>query len=329
MAAGKKAVKNRTEKIVFLDAATVDYGDLPLQTFRRFGTFKTFSWSSPAETGPRSAGATILMTNKCPLKRVLLARLSKLKLIVLAATGTNNVDLRAAKESGIAVTNVSGYSTENVVQFTFAFLLSLAGNLVKFNEAVHGGRWSKSPIFTLSNFSIREIHGKTLGIVGYGTIGKRVARIAKVFGMKVLIARIPGRNYGKDSARRTPFGILLKQSDFVTLHAPLSGLTHHLMNQRTLSRMKKGACLINMARGGLVEEKALDQALRSGHLAGAASDVLSAEPPPADHLLLKSPNLLLTPHVAWASLEARKRLVLEMRLNIQAFLQGKKRNRVV
>ncbi len=320
----------RREKIVFLDAGTVDYGDLSFAEIKRLGEFKTHALTPAKGIAKRAVGATIVITNKCPFDKSLLARLKKTKLICLSATGTNNVDLEAARKRGIAVTNVSGYSTETVVQFTFAFLLALAGNLVKFNGASRDGRWSRSPLFTYSAFPIREIYGKVLGIVGYGKIGKRIHQVAKAFGMKVLVAKIPGRNYpSRQNPQRVPLGLLLRQSDFVSLHAPLSPLTKNLISPYTLRKMKKGAFLINMARGGLVDEKALARALRSGHLAGAATDVLTQEPPPRHHILLKAPNVLLTPHVAWASREARVRLIHEIALNIRAFQKGKKRNRVV
>jgi len=317
------------DAIVFLDAGTVDYGDASLGEIERLGRFKAYAVTTPDQIEARVGHAAIVITNKCPFNVRVLSRLRRtLRLIAIAATGTNNVDLVSAREHGIAVTNVSGYSTETVVQITFGFLLALATNLVKFNEASHDGRWSQSGFFTLPAFPIQEIQGKVLGIVGYGRIGKRVAEVARAFGMGVRVARIPGRAYSRGGGR-VSFDLLLKQSDFITLHAPLTPLTENLINARTLSKMKRGAFLINMARGGLVDEKALADALRSGRLAGAAADVLSEEPPPANHVLLEEPNFLLTPHVAWASREARIRLIHEIALNIQAFQKGKRRNRVV
>ena len=320
----------RKDSIVFLDAGTVYWGDLSFDEISRLGNFKVYSRTNPKDVETRSRTADILITNKCRFTRELLSRLKRLKLICIAATGTNNADLEAARRLGIAVTNVSGYSTETVVQFTFSFLLALAGNLVNYNKAAHDGRWSRSPSFTLPAFPIEEIQGKTLGIVGYGKIGKRVAQIAKVFGMKILVAKIPGRNSSaQEKPVRVSLGALLGQSDFVTLHAPLTPLTEHLVNSKTLRKMKRGAFLINMARGGLVDERALCRALKSGKLAGASADVLKEEPPPKNHPLLKVPNFLLTPHVAWASREARVRLVHEIALNIKAFQNGRRRNRVV
>jgi len=319
-------------KIIFLDAGTVDWRDASLAPLKKLGNLKVYSCTGPSEVEKRSAGAGIVITNKCVFDRKRLTRLKSLELIALAATGTNNVDLEAASRLGIAVTNVSGYSTESVVQWTFAFLLALVGNLLQFNEAAHNGRWSRSPFFTLPDFSFSEIDGKTLGIVGYGRIGKRVARRARAFGMKVLVARIPGRVYSASEKKgRVSLSELLRRSDFVSLHAPLSSQTEKLINSKAIRQMKRGAFLINMARGGLVEEKALFEALRSGRLAGAAADVLSEEPPSKNHPLLnkKIQNLILTPHIAWASREARARLIREIACNVKAFQEGKRRNRVV
>ncbi len=322
--------KKKKGRIVFLDAGTVDYGDISLAEFRRRGNFVAHRLTSPKQIASRIRNAEIVLTNKCRLNRQTLSQAPQVKLICLAATGTNNVDLGYCREHGIAVANVAGYSTESVVQFTFAFLLSLAANLSALNKAAHNGTWSKSPFFSLPGIRFCEIKGKVLGIIGYGTIGRRVAQIANVFGMKVLIALIPGRKYSANEKKgRVSLAQLLKQSDFVSLHAPLTPLTEKIINQRTLRQMKKSAFLINMARGGLVDERALYQALKTGKIAGAGSDVLSQEPPPKNHILLNAPNLLLTPHISWASIEARKRLIHEMAENIRAFQTGKRRSRVV
>ena len=322
--------KKRVPRIVFLDAGSLDWGDLSFSELEKLGSLKVYSKTPAGKIAARSRERDIVITNKCRFTGEILGRLKRLQLLCIAATGTNNVDLEAARRLGIAVANVSGYSTETVVQFSFSFLLALACNLISYDRSSHDGSWSKSPFFTLPVFPIREIHGKTLGIVGHGRIGKRVAEVAKAFGMKVLLAKIPGKIYsGKEKTKRVSFDSFLRQSDFVTLHAPLSPLTENLMDEKAFRKMKRGALLINMARGGLVNERALYAALKSGHLAGAAADVLSEEPPPKNHILLKAPNFLLTPHVAWASREARTRLVQEMALNIRAFRRSKKRNRVV
>lgn len=316
----------KKSRIVFLDAGTVDYGDLSLKAFSKLGGFKAWFSTKPAQVEARLRGADIAVTNKTVLSAEVISRLN-LRCIAVAATGVNNVDLEAARKKGVAVVNVKGYSTESVVQATFAFVLALASNLVKYNEAAHR-KWSRSPFFMLSDYRLEEIHGKTLGIVGYGTIGQRVAEVARAFGMKVLIAQIPGRKYDTKDGR-LPLAKVAAAADFLTVHAPLTPLTRNLIDAAILRKMKKSACVINMARGGIVDEKALAQALKAGRLAGAASDVLTQEPPPASHVLLHAPDMLLTPHVAWASFEARERLVNEIILNLEAFLKGGKRNRVV
>lgn len=323
-------MQKKSPAIIFLDAATVDYGDLPLLRFKNLGNFRPYGFTSSKNIYERLEAADIVITNKCRIPGDVISRLTRLRSIHVAATGVNNVDLKAAKAKGIAVTNVRGYSTDSVAQFTFAFILALANNLVKYNAAVARGEWSKSKFFMLPTFPVSEVSGKTLGIVGYGAIGKRVAALGRAFGMKVIVSRIPGRRYqSREKKIRLPLNEVLKRSDYLTIHAPLTPLTENLINKNAIARMKKGACLLNLARGGIVDETALCAALKSGRLAGAASDVLSAEPPPASHILLKAPNILLTPHMAWASIEARQRLVSEIYLNIQAFLKGKKRNRIV
>jgi glycerate dehydrogenase len=318
------------DKIVFLDAGTVDYSDVSLREFESLGNFKAYHQTAAKELKTRASEATILITNKFGLDRERITQLPNLRSICIAATGVNVVDLEAARANKIAVTNVAGYSTETVVQFTIAFLLALANNLVKYNQDAHDGTWSKSPFFMHAEHRIQEVFGKTLGIIGYGNIGSRVAEIARALGMKVLISEIPGRQYSKSGKiKRTPFKDVIAQSDFLTIHAPLTDLTRNLIDGPVIRKMKKGSALINMARGGIVNEEALREALESGHLSGAAADVLSAEPPPENHILLHAPNLLLTPHVAWASREARTRLISEIAKNIKAFQSGKKRNRII
>lgn len=321
---------SKKPRIVFLDAGTVDYGDVSLEAFKKSGELIVYDRTLPSELVPRCKDADIVLTNKCRFEANVFSQLTRLRLIAVAATGVNNINLEAAKKYKVAVANVSGYSTETVVQYTLAFILALAGNLVPLHHAAHDGRWSHSPFFMLKPGRVVEVYGKKLGIIGYGSIGRRVAQIAKAFGMKVLIANIPGRKYAKQKAvQRISFEKVVTESDFLTIHAPLTPLTKDLINAEVLRKMRRGAFVINMARGGIVNEQALRHALESGHLGGAATDVLTQEPPPHDHVLLGTPNLLMTPHIAWASREARERLIQEMALNIQDFLKGKKRNRVV
>jgi len=316
--------------IVFLDAGTVDFGDISFAEIKKLGHLKIYRDTRPGQIEKRVKGADTVIINKCVLDRKFLTRFKFVRAIHVAATGVNNVDLKAAAEAGIAVTNVSGYSTETMVQATFALILALACDLFRMNRAARDGTWSRSPFFIVAPVFVKEICGKTLGIIGYGNIGKRVAEAARAFGMKVLVGRIPGMRYAKkDRAKRVSFNTLISRSDFVTVHTPLTDLTRDLINAGVIRKMKPGSFLINVARGGIVNERALFDALKSGRLAGAAIDVLSQEPPPANHFLFKAPNLITTPHSLWASLEVRKRLLHELVLNIKAFQQGKRRNRLV
>lgn len=321
--------KKTSSKIILLDAGTLDYKDLSLSCFEKLGDFSKFNKTSPDQMAARLKSAEHVVTNKCVLDRSLLTQLKSLKSIHIAATGVNNVDLDAARSRGIAVTNVAGYSTDTVVQFTIAFILALANNLISYDRETKAGKWSGSPFFMWAGYPVTEVAGKTLAILGYGNIGKRVARAARALGMKVIICEVPGRKYKDSKLKRVSLREGLKQADFFTIHTPLSDLTKGLIPLKLIRTMKPGAYLINMARGGIVVEKDLAQALKKKIIAGAAADVLSCEPPPKNHPLLNTPNILLTPHMAWASLEARQRLVQEIYKNIESFLRGRKRNRVV
>ena len=268
-----------------------------------------------------------MVSNKVVLDRPLLEQLPELKLICVSATGTNNVDLQAAAERGIAVTNVTGYGTATVAQHTFCLILALTTRLLEYQAAVRRGDWQRSDMFCLMDYPIREIAGKTLGIVGYGTLGKGVARIAEAFDMQVLLAQRPG---GKPQAGRLPLNELLPQVDILTLHCPLTPETQNLIGATELALMRPDALLINTARGGIVDERALANALRKGALGGAGVDVLTREPPTNDQPLLQAdiPNLIVTPHNAWASREARQRLLDGVAENIRDYLAGGSANRV-
>ncbi len=316
--------------IIFLDAGTVDFEDVSFAEIKRLGHLKIYRDTTPHKIEKRIRQADTVITNKCVFDKKLLMRLESVRAIHVAATGVNNVDLKAAAKRGIAVTNVSGYSTETMVQATFALILALACDLFRMNQSAQNGTWSRSPFFMVTPVFVKEIYGKTLGIIGFGNIGKRVAQVARAFGMKVLVSRIPGVIYSKsEKINRVAFDKVIRHSDFITLHAPLTHLTRNLINAGVIRKMKLGAFLINVARGDIVNERALYNALKLKHLAGAAIDVLSEEPPAASHFLLKAPNLIMTPHSLWASLEVRKRLIHELALNIKAFQKGKKRNRLV
>lgn len=277
---------------------------------------------------PRLQGAGIVVTNKVVLDARALEQLTDLKLIAVAATGVNNVDLEAARRQGIAVCNVTGYATPSVVQHVFMLILCLLRRLPAYTSALQAGRWSQSPHFCLLDHPIEELQEKTLGIVGYGELGHAVARMAEAFGMRTLIAR---RDAQDTRPGRLDLDSLLAEVDILSLHCPLSDKTRNLIDAARLARMKPGAILINTARGGIVDEQALYQALRDGHLGGAGVDVLTTEPPVEGNVLLQAglDNLIVTPHIAWASRAARQRLLDQVADNVASYLSaGPLRNAV-
>lgn len=317
---------NPPSRIVFLDRGTLPVAmrapALPLQWHEHEST-------APGQVVERLAQAEVAISNKVPLTAGSLAQLPKLKLIAVAATGTNNVDLDYCREHGIAVSNVSGYSTDSVAEHTFALLLALRRQVHGYHADIMAGAWQRSAHFALLNHPLNDLHGSTLGIFGYGHIGQAVARIAAAFGMKVLVAE--HKNATTIRAGRVPFNEMLEQADAVTLHCPLTPETRDLIAEAELRRMKPSAILLNLARGGVVGEVALAQALREKRIAGAGVDVLTNEPPRAGNPLLEvaGPNCIITPHVAWASQQSLVRLAEEIALNIEAFYKGESRNRIV
>lgn len=313
----------------FLDLSTVARGDLDLSRLTSAcARWSLYDYTRPDQTAGRITGAQVVVTNKVLLDRAALAAAPELRLICLTATGTNNVDLVAARELGVAVANVTGYATAAVVQHVFALMLAHATRLLDYRAAVVAGAWSSSAQFCLLDFPIFELAGKTLGIVGYGELGRAVAGVAQSFRMEVLIAQRPG---GPPQDGRLPLAELLPRVDVLSLHCPLADNTRDLIGAAELALMRPTALLVNTARGGLVDGNALAAALRAGTIGGAALDVLSVEPPPPSHPLLAAdiPNLILTPHTAWASREARQRVLDEVARNIAAFAAGERRNRVV
>lgn len=319
-------------RVVFLDALT--FGDVSLERFTTGWECAVHRFTSPQELPQRLKGFPVAVVNKVEFDRKLLASQAagELRLIAIAATGTDNIDLAAARERGVAVCNVPGYAAQSVAQFTLALILELATQIGRYLELVRAGGWQQSPIYTRLDFPIFELYGKKLGIIGYGNIGRRVAEMARGFGMEVMISARPA-SQGAIPEGRLGFEELLASADFLSLHCPLTPETTNLIDGRALSLMKPTAFLINTARGGLVDAQALIRALRAGRLAGAALDVLAEEPPPASHPILAAAkelnNLLVTPHCAWSAREARERLMEEVRANILAFFKGEKRNRVV
>ena len=314
-------------KGVFLDYASIDSGDLDRSLLA--ASLESWDWhdaSDPGQVAGRIHGADIVVSNKVALDRTVLAGAPDLKLICIAATGTDKIDLDAAREWGIQVSNVVRYATPAVVQHVFSLILALSTKLIPYHEEVRAGEWQAQGNFCLLNHPIREIAGKTLGIVGSGELGQGVARVAECFGMQVLFARRPGSRGPQPG--RIPLQELLPQVDVLSLHVPLAENTRSLLGAAELALMKPDALLINTARGGILDEAALAHALRQGHLGGAGIDVLAQEPPADDNPLLAPdiPNLILTPHTAWASREARQRLLDEIAQNITAFRQGRARN---
>jgi glycerate dehydrogenase len=319
-------------RIVFLDAAT--FGDASLERFTAAWDCAIHPLTQPAEVPQRLAGFPIVVTNKVVLNKSVIdsPAAAELKFIAEAATGTDNIDLHAARERGVRVANVPGYATQSVAQFTIALILELATRAGGYIDLVRRGEWEKSPMYARMDFPIIELSGKKLGIVGHGRIGGRVAEMARGLGMEVLISVRPGST-DAPPAGRLPIDEVLRSSDFVSLHCPLTPDTKNMIDARALGLMKPGAFLVNTARGALIDEPALVDALRKNRLAGAALDVISREPPPADHPIIeaakKLDNLLVTPHCAWSAREARERLLNETAENISAFIEGRERNRVV
>lgn len=288
--------------------------------------------TAPAEVVDRLRGACIAITNKAPIDAAAVNALPELKMIAVSATGTNNIDLEACKARGIVVSNIRGYAVHTVPEHVFALLLALSRNLLAWRESMLAGRWQAAEQFCLFDHPIRDLHGATLGLIGSGALGEGVARLAEAFGMRVLRAERKGAT--EIRAGYTAFEHVLAESDAISLHCPLTAQTRHLIDEPALRQMKRSAMLINTARGGIVDEAALVRALQEGWIAGAGFDVVSAEPPPVGHplldpALLKLPNFLLTPHVAWSSRPAMQALADQLIDNIEAFVAGTPRNQVV
>lgn len=313
-------------KIVITDKDTVTSGDLSFDVFSKFGSVTEYGLTEPCETAERIRDADIILCNKTILTADNLKDAKNLKYIGLFATGYNNIDLEYTSKKGITVCNAPDYSTGSVVQHTFALILELCNRTHDYNKTVAEGDWIKSRTFSYFPIPTLELEGKTIGVVGFGSIGKRICEVALAFRMNVLVYT-RSLKY-KENVRFTGFNELLEKSDIVTLHCPLNEQTKGLMNMDSFSRMKQGAILINTARGPVIDENALFNALVSGKLSGAGVDVLCREPMDKDCILKNAPNLIITPHIAWAGLETRKRLLGIVAGNIEAFLAGEARNAV-
>jgi glycerate dehydrogenase len=318
-------------RAIFLDYGTVSCnGDLdPASLLRALPAVELRSHTPQEAVAEAIADASLVLLNKLRLERAALEGAPSLKLVLLAATGTNNVDLEAARERGIAVCNLRDYCTASVVQHVLGVVLLLTHKLREYDALVRTGAWQRGDQFCLLDYPVRELAGRRLGIVGYGTLGRAVARAANLaLGMEVLVADRPG---GARVTGRHELDQILPQVDVLSLHCPLTPATQGLLDESRLSAMKSDALLVNTARGALVDSRALVDALRAGRLGGAAIDVLSQEPPVAGDPLLEPdvPNLIVTPHVAWAARDARQRCIDQMALNVEDFLRGGHRGRVV
>ena len=304
--------------IVVLDGYTLNPGDLNWDALRELGSCEIYDRSAPEEIVPRSTSAEIVLTNKVKLNGEYMSSVLTLKYIGVTATGYNIVDVAAARERKVIVTNVPTYGTQSVAQMTFALLLELAQHVGHHAQTVREGGWTRSPDFCYWDYPLIELDGLTLGIIGFGRIGKIVGQLAEAFGMKVLTY-----------SRKQPAAemeTLFRQSDIISLHCPLTPQTEHLVNERRLAWMKPSAFLLNTSRGPLIDESALAKALNEGRIAGAGLDVLAVEPPTADNPLLRAKNCLITPHIAWATRAARSRLMEAVVENVRAFLTGESKN---
>jgi len=312
--------------IVILDGFVANPGDLSWDAIAALGQLTIYDRTLDEELLDRAKEAEILIINKRTLNRDTLYRLERLQCICLLSTGYNSIDIQAAKERGIIVCNAVGYGSSSVAQHVFALLLELTNNIGLHNRSVQQNGWANSIDWCYSKRPLTELRDKTMGIYGLGKIGQEVAKIALAFGMKVIATRKNPHKPTPSAIQLVPFEQLLKESDVLTLHAPLTKGNEQIINTVYLSMMKSSAYLINTGRGGLVNELDLKKALLNGTIAGAGLDVLSVEPPPLNHILLNMPNCLITPHQAWTSKEARARLLQIVSENIQGFLDGNLQN---
>ena len=307
-------------KLTILDGHAVNPGDLPWTFLDGIVDYKVYERTSPEEVIERICNSDAVFLNKIQITKEIFNACPKLKYIGVLATGYNVIDLDAAREHGVTVTNIPAYSTDSVAQHVFSFILYFTNQVAQHSASVMSGDWVKCPDFCYWNGSLSELAGKTLGIFGYGNIGRRVAELGKAFGMKMICCT---RTPKEGMPENVSFEELLKRSDFLTLHAPLTDKTKNIINKESLSLMKKTAYLINTARGGFVVEKDLADCLNKGGIAGFAADVLLQEPMAKDCPLLKAKNCVITPHIAWAPLETRKRLQGIAEENLRAWIAGK------
>lgn len=317
------------QHIVFLDGDTMaDTITLPSFSFPH--TLTVYPRTRPEELAERIINADIVITNKVAIRAADLVHAKQLKLIAIAATGSDMIDVAACQKHGVAVCNIRNYATHTVPEHVLALMFALRRSLVPYRQSVQDGRWQEANQFCYFDYPIYDLAGSTLGIVGAGSLGQSVAKLAQALGMKVLFAEQKGVPADQVRSGRVAFEEMLKRADVISLHCPLTPQTENLLSDAEFALMKSGrTVLINTARGGLIDNRALEQALRSGQLGGAGIDVCTPEPPPADHILMRLldlPNYILTPHVAWASQEAMQVLANQLADNIEAFMDGREQN---
>ena len=313
-------------KIVVLDGYAANPGDVSWEAMQSLGELTVYDRTAPDEVLARAAEADAVLTNKFVITAAMMAQLPALKYIGVLATGYNVVDVKAAREQGIIVTNIPAYSTDSVAQLTFAHILNITHRVGHYAHQNRQGRWSNNPDFVYWDTPLIELSGKTMGIVGLGSIGMKVATIARQFGMDVFALTSKNSSDLPQGLQKTTLDGLLAISDVLSLHCPLTDDTYHLIDAKALSKMKPGAILINTGRGPLVDEEAVAKALESGQLMAYGADVMSVEPPQPSNPLLRCPNAYLTPHIAWATFEARQRLMQIAVDNLQRFIDGQPQN---
>jgi len=313
-------------KIVVLDGYAANPGDLSWEPFREFGELTVYDRTAQSDVLQRASDADIIMTNKVIIDAGILSKLKRLKMIGVLATGFNVIDIEAAKQHDVVVCNIPAYSTNSVAQMVFAHILNITNQVDHYARQNREGRWGRIPDFTYWDGTIHELAGMTLGIVGLGNIGSKVATIAKDFGMDVFAFTTKNSSDLPAGIQKTTMDGLWGVSDILTLHCPLTLTTRELINKKSLKKMKHGAILINTARGPLVNEQDVADALQSGQLAGYGADVMCSEPPAGDNPLLMQPNAYITPHVAWATKEARTRMMEIALSNMKAFIDGNPQN---
>lgn len=309
-------------KIVVLDGYGVNPGDLSWETLEALGDVEVYPRTAPEDVIDRCFNAEIILTNKVVINKQILVSLPRLKYIGVLATGYNVVDVDTASDLDIIVTNIPAYSTDSVVQMTFAHILTMTNRVEHYTQQNRNGRWSNNPDFVYWDTPLIELAGKTMGIVGLGNIGMKVAQLARCFGMEVYAFTSKASSLLPEGIQKTTFEGLLSVSDILSLHCPLNRSTREMINASSLAKMKEGALLINNGRGPLVNEADVAEALRSGHLGGYGADVMCQEPPAEDNPLFSAPNAYITPHIAWATFEARKRLIAIAVGNVKAFIDG-------